>query len=168
MTSCEKNDSLLRAFGLPAGGEGAADEVRGVLSRLLASRALRLADLQTARDIAERAGVTAPESYLFLAAMFVSSGKGNAFMRDSDVEALLVAGGYLDDPMKLALLDAVRRGVEDGSGERRPGAGRRALVLSAGPERRRRSERGAEGVCICREARLHQRGPAQPGGAVQL
>lgn len=106
MTSCEKNDSLLRAFGLPAGGEGAADEVRGVLSRLLASRALRLADLQTARDIAERAGVTAPESYLFLAAMFVSSGKGNAFMRDSDVEALLVAGGYLDDPMKLGFTES--------------------------------------------------------------
>ena len=106
MTSCEKNDSLLRAFGLPAGGEGAADEVRGVLSRLLASRALRLADLQTARDIAERADVKVPEVYLFLAAMFVSSGKGNAYMEDSAVADLLVAGGYLDDPMKLGFTES--------------------------------------------------------------
>ena len=106
MTSCEKNDSILRAFGIPEGDADAAIEVRAVLSRLLSARALRLADLQTARDIAERAGVTAPEAYLFLAAMFVSSGKGNAFMKDTDVEALLVAGGYLDGPEKLGFTEA--------------------------------------------------------------
>ena len=106
MTSCEKNDSTLRAFGIPAGDDAAAEGVRTVLSRLLSARALRLADLQTARDIAERAGVTAPEAYLFLAAMFVSSGKGNAFMKDSSVEALLVAGGYLDEPEKLGFMES--------------------------------------------------------------
>lgn len=78
MTSFEKNDSILRIFGIPLGEEAAAEGVRTVLSRLLAARALRLADLQTARDIVERAGVTAPEAYLFLAAMFVSAGRGNA------------------------------------------------------------------------------------------
>ena len=51
MTSCEKNDSTLRAFGIPAGDDAAAEGVRTVLSRLLSARALRLADLQTARDI---------------------------------------------------------------------------------------------------------------------
>lgn len=106
MTSCEKNDSVLRAFGIPAGDDAAADGVRAVLSRLLSARALRLADLQTARDIAERADVKVPEAYLFLAAMFVSSGKGNAFMKDSAVEALLVAGGYLDEPEKLGFMES--------------------------------------------------------------
>ena len=105
MTSYEKNDSVLRTFGIPMGEDAAAEGVRTVLSRLLASRALRLADLQTARDIVERAGVTAPEVYLFLAAMFVSSRKGNAYMKDTDVEALLVASGYLDDPMKLGFTE---------------------------------------------------------------
>lgn len=106
MTCYEKNDSLLRAFGIPAGENAAADGVRTVLFRLLAARTLRLADLQTARDIVERAGVTAPEAYLFLAAMFISSGKGNAYMKDTDVEALLVGGGYLDDPAKLGFAES--------------------------------------------------------------
>lgn len=101
MTTYEKYDSLLRVFGIPGGEDEVSGKVRLVLRRLLASRAIRLADLQMARDIAERAEVKAPEVYLFLAAIFVSSGKGNAYMRDSTVADLLVAGGYLDEPTKL-------------------------------------------------------------------
>lgn len=101
MTVSEKNDSLLKAFGIPAGEGEQVAAIRGILSRLMASRALRLADLQTARDIVERARVGNPEAYLFLAAMFVSAGKGNAFMRDENVADLLVSGGRLDDSEKL-------------------------------------------------------------------
>ena len=109
MTAYEKNESLLKAFGIPAGegeaaeqaGEGKVTEkVRHVLSRLLAARSLRLAQLQTARDIYERAGGEDPRLYLFLAAMFLSEGQGNAYMRVEKVKSLLEEGGYLDDPEK--------------------------------------------------------------------
>ena len=109
MTAYEKNESLLKAFGIPArevgdtekvGEDKVTDKMRHVLSRLLAARSLRLAQLQTARDIYERAGVNDPRLYLFLAAMFLSKGQGNAYMRVEKVKNLLEEGGYLDDPEK--------------------------------------------------------------------
>ena len=82
MTNYEKNVSLLKAFGIPKGwDDNAAQDVKNVgniLARLIAARSLRLAQLQTARDIYERAGMDEPRLYLFLAALFISAGQGNA------------------------------------------------------------------------------------------
>ena len=109
MTAYEKNESLLKAFGIPAGEVGdtekvgedkVTDKIRHVLSRLLAARSLRLAQLQTARDIYERADSKDCRLYLFLAAMFLSEGQGNAYMRVEKVNSLLEEGGYLDAPEK--------------------------------------------------------------------
>ncbi len=83
----EKNVSLLTAFEIPSGKGEKVDEVRGRLAQLMVEQVVRLADLQTARDIAKYAEVDAPEAYLFLAAMFVSANQGNAFMRQSKAEA---------------------------------------------------------------------------------
>lgn len=82
-----KNVSLLTAFGIPDGEGEKVDEVRGRLAQLMVEQVIRLADLQTARDIVEHAEVDAPEAYLFLAAMFVSANQGNAFMRQTKAEA---------------------------------------------------------------------------------
>ena len=105
MTNYEKNVSLLKAFGIPKGwDDNAAQDVKNVgniLARLIAARSLRLAQLQTARDIYERAGVDEPRLYLFLAALFISAGQGNAYMKADKVEELLVNGGYLDDAEKM-------------------------------------------------------------------
>ena len=106
MTSFEKYDALLKAFDVPSGADETADAVRGVLCRLMAARAVRLAHLQTARDIVARAKVEESAAYLFLAAMFVSSSAGNAFMRDGAVEALLISGGYLEESEKLGFADS--------------------------------------------------------------
>ena len=97
MTAYEKNESLLKAFCIPAGEGEVTEKVRHILARLLAARSLRLAQLQTARDIYERAGKDDPRLYLFLAAMFLSEGQGNAYMRVEKVPSLLKEGGYLDD-----------------------------------------------------------------------
>ena len=96
MTAQEKNVQLLEIFGIPLGEKSEVEGVRNVLARLLVARALRLAQLQTARDIYERAGVDEPCLYLFLAAFFISSGQGNAYMKVGKVEEILVNGGYLD------------------------------------------------------------------------
>jgi len=105
MTNYEKNVSLLKVFGIPKGwDDNAAQDVKDVgniLARLLAARSLRLAHLQTARDIYERAGVDDPRMYLFLAALFISAGQGNAYMEVDKMEGLLVNGGYLDDVEKM-------------------------------------------------------------------
>ena len=105
MTNYEKNVSLLKVFGIPKGwDDNAAQDVKDVgniLARLLAARSLRLAHLQTARDIYERAGVDDPRMYLFLAALFISAGQGNAYMEVDKMEGLLVNGGYLDDAEKM-------------------------------------------------------------------
>ena len=105
MTNYEKNISLLKAFGIPkVWGEKPEDVVEGVgniLARLLAARSLRLAHLQTARDIYERAGVDDPRLYLFLAALFISAGQGNAYMEVNKMGGLLVNGGYLDEAEKI-------------------------------------------------------------------
>ena len=105
MTNYEKNISLLKAFGIPKGWDNnaaqAVKDVGNILARLLAARSLRLAHLQTARDIYERAGVDDPRLYLFLAALFISAGQGNAYMEVNKMEELLVNGGYLDDAEKM-------------------------------------------------------------------
>ena len=100
MTTFEENLDTLERFGIPSGDTDGAKNVRKILSRLLTARSLRLAQLQTARDIYERAHVDDPRLYLFLAAMFLSEGQGNAYMRIEKVKSLLVEGGYLDDPEK--------------------------------------------------------------------
>ena len=109
MTIYEKNFSLLEAFGIPKNGDVAshdsADDVRRILARLLAARSLRLSHLQTARDIYERAGVDKPRLYLFLAALFISSAKGNAYMNVRQMTGLLVDGGHLDDAKKAGCED---------------------------------------------------------------
>ena len=104
----EESNRRLCLFGIPPRRrrnheEGIKNEdkvtenVRAILARLLAARSLRLAQLQTARDIYERAGKDDPRLYLFLAAMFLSEGQGNAYMRVGKVPSLLKEGGYLDD-----------------------------------------------------------------------
>ena len=129
MTTYEKNESLLKAFGIPPShGEGVKDEakvaeqaekdkvaenVRAILARLLAARSLRLAQLQTARDIYERAGKDDPRLYLFLAAMFLSEGQGNAYMRVEKVPSLLKEGGYLDDPVRVGLVEKDKKYEEN-------------------------------------------------------
>ena len=97
MTAQEKKVQLLEIFGIPFGEKSKVEDVRNILARLLVARALRLAQLQTARDIYERAGVDVPCFYLFLAAMFISAGQGNAYMEAGRIEELLVNGGYIDD-----------------------------------------------------------------------
>ena len=101
MTTYEKNISLLKAFGIPYGDGDKVEKIRGVLARLIAGRSLRLADMQTARDIAELSKVNNPEVYLFLAAMFISINKGNAFMKDGSECSLLVNGAYLEEPQQM-------------------------------------------------------------------
>ena len=104
MTAFEKYQDTLKLFGIPSGDAGAVEEVRKILARLLAARSLRLAQLQTARDIFERAKEQGKEQdvhlYLFLAAMFLSEGQGNAYMKKDAVSGLLIEGGYIDDPKK--------------------------------------------------------------------
>ena len=104
MTAFEKYQETLKLFGIPSGDAGAGEDVRKILARLLAARSLRLAQLQTARDIFERAKEQGKEQdmrlYLFLAAMFLSEGQGNAYMKKDAVSGLLIEGGYIDDPKK--------------------------------------------------------------------
>lgn len=104
MTAFEKYQDTLKLFGIPSGDAGAGEDVRKILARLLAARSLRLAQLQTARDIFERAKEQGKEQdvhlYLFLAAMFLSEGQGNAYMKKDAVSRLLIEGGYIDDPKK--------------------------------------------------------------------
>ena len=109
MTAFEKYQDTLKLFGIPSGDAGAAEKVRKILARLLAARSLRLAQLQTARDIFERAKEQEKEQdvrlYLFLAAMFLSEGQGNAYMKKDAVSRLLIEGGYIDDPKKAGVED---------------------------------------------------------------
>ena len=105
MTIYEKNISLLKAFGIPADNGDQAEKIRGILARLLAARSLRLADLQTARDIVELSKINSPEAYLFLAAMFISMNNGNAFMKEGSERALLVNGAYLEEPLQMGFTE---------------------------------------------------------------
>ena len=85
----------LSLFGIPRGG---TREVRAILARLVAARSISLGELQTARDIVERAAERVDDAaYIFLAAMFISQRGGNAFLRAGKGIALLVDGGYIED-----------------------------------------------------------------------
>ena len=66
----------LELFGIPGNGDDAV-AVRDILATLLASSAISLGELQTARDIVELRKSTDAHAYLFLAAMFVSLRDGN-------------------------------------------------------------------------------------------
>ena len=67
----------LVSFGIPGVEDGAARRVCDILARLLASGAVSLGELQTARDIVNRRQDVRSSAYVFLAAMFVSLRKGN-------------------------------------------------------------------------------------------
>lgn len=67
----------LAIFGIPGGATAEAAAVRGLLAHLLASGAVALGELQTARDIMRRKERVPPAAALFLAAMFVSLRDGN-------------------------------------------------------------------------------------------
>ena len=92
----------LSLFGIPRGD---SRNVREFLARLVAAGSLSLGELQTARDIVARAGCVNDAAYLFLAAMFLSEGQGNAYMRVEKVPSLLKEGGYLDDPVRVGLVE---------------------------------------------------------------
>ena len=120
----EESNRRLCLFGIPPRRrrnheEGIKNEdkvtenVRAILARLLAARSLRLAQLQTARDIYERAGKDDPRLYLFLAAMFLSEGQGNAYMRVEKVPRLLKECGYLDDPVRVGLAEKDKKYEEN-------------------------------------------------------
>ena len=113
MTTFEKNLDTLELFGIPSGDSDASTHVRKILARFLAARSLRLAQLQTARDIYERANPKDCRLYLFLAAMFLSEGQGNAYMRVEKVKSLLEEGGYLDDPVRVGLVEKDKKYEEN-------------------------------------------------------
>ena len=93
----------LKSFEIPNGEEPACESVRKVLARLLASRAVSLGELQTARDIVGRKDGVDAHAYLFLAGMFVSLRDGNtAFNLSREVNK----NGKL-------LVDACRRNADD-------------------------------------------------------
>lgn len=93
MTNEEAN-RLLRLFEIPGDTE-AGKPVRDILAQLLASRAISLGELQTARDIVGRKPGTDPHAYLFLAAMFASLREGNTAFNLS--RAHNQCGGLLAD-----------------------------------------------------------------------
>ena len=88
----------LELFAIPSPKAfGNVEAVRKALARLVAAESLSLGELQTARDIVGRAGLTAAEAYLFIAAMFLSLRGGNTFLRPSKGVVLLQKGGYLEN-----------------------------------------------------------------------
>ena len=92
----EEAERRLRLFGIPGNGE-VADDIRRVLSRILACGSLSLSDMQIARDVIEHLNVHAPELYLFLAAMQLSLKEGNAFLRIEKGKDLLRDAGHLEN-----------------------------------------------------------------------
>ncbi len=72
--------------------------VREMLARLVFARSLSLGELQTARDILQRAplGAAEPFGYLFIAALFLAQHEGNVFLRPEKGVELLKSGGYLE------------------------------------------------------------------------
>ncbi len=95
MTTDEANRRLC-LFGIPPQGD-AAEGVRQILARILAGGALSLADMQSARDVAEHVRTCDPGAYLFLAAMQLSLRAGNTFLRLGRGPGLLKAAGRLED-----------------------------------------------------------------------
>ena len=99
----EEAKRKLRAFESPGGEDEAAEKVRDILAWLLASKAVSLGELQTARDIVKRKQNVPSAAYLFLAAMFVSLHDGNTvFNLDNEVNK----DGKL-------LVDACRRNAKE-------------------------------------------------------
>ena len=92
----EEAERRLRLFGIPGKGEG-EDDIRKVLSRILARGSLALSDMQTARDVMEHLKALDPGLYLFLAAMCLSLKEGNTFLRLEKGEALLKTAGRLEN-----------------------------------------------------------------------
>ncbi len=116
MTNEEAN-RLLRLFEIPGDTE-AGKPVRDILARLLASRAISLGELQTARDIVGRKPGTDPHAYLFLAAMFASLREGNTafnLAREHNQGGGLLADTYRrrgDDEDAKAAADEIRTTVK--------------------------------------------------------
>ena len=92
----EEAERRLRLFGIPGKGEG-EDDIRKVLSRIIARGSLALSDMQTARDVMEHLKASDPGLYLFLAAMCLSLKEGNTFLRLEKGTELLKAAGHQDD-----------------------------------------------------------------------
>lgn len=105
MTAFEKNNSLLTAFGIPKGDGKSQIRVREILARLLSLHVLRLANLQTVRDIVEYAKVEDPEACIFLAAMFIAENQGNAFMKEDDLLKILTKSGHVEKSQELGLAE---------------------------------------------------------------
>ena len=105
MTAFERNNSLLTAFGIPKGDGESQIRVREILARLLSLHVLRLANLQTVRDIVEHAKVEDPEACIFLAAMFISENQGNAFMKEDDLLKILTKSGHVEKSQELGLAE---------------------------------------------------------------
>ena len=105
MMEVNEAEERLKLFEIPRGDDDAAKEVRSVLAWLLASRALSLGELQTARDIVGRSPKASASTYLFLAGMFASLHQGNAAFSTSREEN---KNGKL-------LSDACRRNADDES-----------------------------------------------------
>ena len=91
----EEAKRKLQLFEIPGGSGDAVENVRDILARLLACRAVSLGELQTARDIVGRKEGTPPQAYLFLAAMFVSLRDGNTAFNPDRKENQ--GGGLLAD-----------------------------------------------------------------------
>ena len=90
---------VLELFGIPAGADAAARDIREMLARLIRAESLRLGEAQTARDIVSRVpGGVDPCGYLFLAAMFLSQREGSTFLRPEKGVPLLRRGGILEAP----------------------------------------------------------------------
>ena len=98
-------EERLKLFEIPMRDADAAKNVRSALACLLASRALSLGELQTARDIVRRKDGAGAYAYLFLAGMFASLHEGNAAFSPSREE---------NENGKL-LSDACRRNADDES-----------------------------------------------------
>ena len=96
----ERNEGLrlLRLFGIARDdADAAGSEVGNLLARFLANGAISLAELQTARDIVARKGVTDPWAYVFLAVMFLSLRGGNAYLNPERIDNLAEKAGYRED-----------------------------------------------------------------------
>ncbi len=144
----EEAKRKLRAFEIPGGEDGAAGKVRDVLALLLASRAVSLGELQTARDIVTRKQDVPSAAYLFLAAMFVSLHDGNTVFN---------LGNDVNKDGKL-LVDACRRNAKE-----EDAAAINALedsLKAAWPSAVAAAE-GLKGDVI--DKRIHERGPDKKG-----
>ena len=92
----EEAGRRLCLFGIPGKGEG-EDDIRKVLSRILARGSLVFSDMQTARDVIEHLKAADPGLYLFLAAMQLSLKDGNTFLRFEKGTELLKVAGYREE-----------------------------------------------------------------------